>query len=134
MTIKLNIAAAAFALVLMNIPASAGPALKSLDTDNDGTVDVAEAKAAASKVFDRLERDKDGTLDHKELKGRISKKDWSSADPDNDGTLTSDEYLATVESAFKRADKDNEGNSGFERTRDARWSGPVASDALTFPS
>jgi hypothetical protein len=38
-------------------------ALKALDTDNDGTVDLPEAKAAASKLFDKLDRDHDGTLE-----------------------------------------------------------------------
>ena len=33
------------------------------DTDNDGTVDLAEAKKAASDLFDKLDHDKDGTLD-----------------------------------------------------------------------
>ena len=49
------------------LPASAASPLKMLDPDNDGSVDMAEAKAAASKLFDRLDRDKDGTLDAKEL-------------------------------------------------------------------
>jgi len=31
----------------------------------NGTVDLAEAKAAASKVFDKLRRDHDGTLDRR---------------------------------------------------------------------
>jgi hypothetical protein len=39
--------------------------LKALDTDNDGTVDLAEAKAAGSKLFDKLDRDHDGTLDRR---------------------------------------------------------------------
>jgi hypothetical protein len=30
--------------------------LKTLDPDNDGTVDLAEAKSAASKLFDKLDR------------------------------------------------------------------------------
>jgi hypothetical protein len=34
-----------------------------LDTDNDGTMDLAEAKKAAGALFDRLDRDRDGTLD-----------------------------------------------------------------------
>jgi Ca2+-binding EF-hand superfamily protein len=51
------------------------------DTDNDGTVDLAEAKKAASAVFDKLDRDKDGTLDKAELKGRLSAKELAAADP-----------------------------------------------------
>jgi Ca2+-binding EF-hand superfamily protein len=80
-----------------------------LDTDNDGTVDLAEAKKAAGAVFDRLEKDRDGTLDRKELRGRLSAKELKAADPDNDGTLTKDEYLAVVEQRFKAADPDNDG-------------------------
>ncbi len=74
--------------------ALAAPAsvLKSVDTDNDGTVDLAEAKAAASALFDRLDGDHDGTIDRKELRGRLSAKDLAAADPDKDRTLTKDEY------------------------------------------
>ena len=79
------------------------------DTDNDGTVDLAEAKKAASDLFDKLDHDKDGTLDIKELQGRLSRKDLGAADPDNDKTLTKDEYLAVVEKRFKAADPDNDG-------------------------
>jgi hypothetical protein len=94
-----------FALALAAAsPALGASALKALDTDNDGTLDLNEIKAGASKVFDKLDVDKDGTLDQKELKGRVAKKDWATADPDKDGTLTQDEYLATAEAAFKRAD------------------------------
>ncbi len=80
-----------------------------LDTDNDGTVDLAEAKAAASALFDRLERDKDGTLDKRELARRLSPKELAAADPDHDGTLTKDEYLAVVEQRFRAADQDHDG-------------------------
>ena len=80
-----------------------------LDTDNDGTVDLAEAKAAASALFDKLERDKDGTLDKHELARRLSAKELAAADPDHDGTLTKDEYLAVVEQRFSAADPDHDG-------------------------
>ena len=80
-----------------------------IDTDNDGTVDIDEAKKAASAVFDKLDTDKDGTLDAKELKGRLTQKELTAADPDNDGTLSKDEYLAVVEKRFKAADPDNDG-------------------------
>ncbi len=84
-------------------------ALKALDPDSDGTLDLNEAKQAASKLFDKLETDKDNTLTTKELQGRLSKKDLAAGDPDKDGTLTKDEYLAIVESRFKAADPDAEG-------------------------
>jgi Ca2+-binding EF-hand superfamily protein len=80
-----------------------------LDTDNDGTVDLAEAKTAASATFDRLERDKDGTLDKRELSRRMSARELAAADPDHDGTLSKDEYLAVVEQRFRAADPDHDG-------------------------
>jgi Ca2+-binding EF-hand superfamily protein len=83
--------------------------IRLLDTDNDGTVDLAEAKAAASAMFDRLERDKDGTLDKHELSRRLSAKELAAADPDHDGTLTKEEYLAVVEQRFGAADPDHDG-------------------------
>ena len=93
--------------VMSASPSFAASALASLDPDHDGTVDLTEAKAAASALFDKLEKDHDGTLDHKELHGRISDKDWAVADPDNDKTVSKDEYLAYVEVLFKKADPDN---------------------------
>lgn len=80
-----------------------------LDTDNDGTVDLAEAKKAASALFDKLDPDKDGTLDKRELSRRLSAKELAAADPDHDGTLSKDEYLALVEQRFKAANPDNDG-------------------------
>jgi len=90
-------------------PAFADSAIKAFDPDKDGTVDLAEAKAAAGALFDKLEKDKDGTLDRKELHGRIPDAEWAVADPDNDETITRDEYLAYVEAVFKQADTDHEG-------------------------
>jgi Ca2+-binding EF-hand superfamily protein len=95
--------------VMSASPSFAASALESLDPDHDGTIDLAEAKAAAGALFDKLEKDNDGTLDHKELHGRISAKDWAVADPDNDKTVSKDEYLAYVEVLFKKADPDNDG-------------------------
>jgi hypothetical protein len=66
------------------------------DTDSDGTVDIDEAKNAASDLFDKLDTDKEGTISVKELHGRLSSKDFSGADPDKDKTLTKDEYLTVV--------------------------------------
>jgi Ca2+-binding EF-hand superfamily protein len=83
--------------------------IRLLDTDNDGTVDLAEARKAASALFDRLERDKDGTLDKHELSGRLSAKELAAADPDHDGTLTREEYLAVVDQRFSAADPDHDG-------------------------
>jgi len=84
-------------------------AIRMFDTDNDGTLDLAEAKKAASAIFAKLDRDHDGTLDKRELAGRLSARELAAADPDHDGTLTADEYLAVVEQRFNAADPDKDG-------------------------
>jgi Ca2+-binding EF-hand superfamily protein len=116
----------AFGAVLIALPAWAKSksVLAMLDTDNDGTVDLAEAKKAAAALFDKLDPDKDGTLDRRELRGRLSAKELAAADPDKDGTLTKDEYLAVVEQRFKAANPDNDG------TLDARELRTKAGKAL----
>ncbi|TGE01714.1 EF-hand domain-containing protein [Methylobacterium nonmethylotrophicum] len=120
-TRTLLIAALAAAPLALPASAEAKPrgdrTIAAVDTDSDGTVDLAEAKAAAGAVFDRLEKDADGTLDTKELQGRVSRKDMKQADPDNDGTLTKDEYLALVEARFKLADPDNDGTLDAKEMR-----------------
>ena len=52
--------------------------IKLFDTDNDGTLDLAEVKKAASALFAKLDPDHDGTLDARELRGRLSAKELSS--------------------------------------------------------
>jgi len=108
----------AFSLTLGTLLAAAWPALakagritpiKMFDTDNDGTIDLAEARTAAAAAFDRLDSDHDGTLDRRELANRLSAKQFAAADPDHDGTLTKDEYLAVVEQRFAAADPDHDG-------------------------
>jgi len=89
--------------------AGACAAMTGLDTDKDGTIDLAEAQKAAGKVFDKIEHDADKTVDAKEAEGRLSKKELEAADSDNDGTLTKDEYLALVAKRFSAADPDGEG-------------------------
>ena len=76
--------------------------LTAADTDKDGTIDLTEAKAAASAEFDKLDKDKDGTLDLKEVAHHVSKANFSAANPDNDKTLTKDEYLALWPSCSRR--------------------------------
>jgi len=110
--------------MLATAPAWSASAMKMLDPDNDGTIDLAEAKAAASKLFDRLDGDKDGTLDRRELRGRVSKAEFAAANPDNDGTLDKNEYLALVERRFIAANPDNDG------TIDARELASPAGKAL----
>jgi Ca2+-binding EF-hand superfamily protein len=86
--------------------------IKRFDTDNDGTVDLAEAKKAASELFDKLDRDHDGTLDTREMSRRMTVKqikDLAAADSDHNGKFTKDEYLAVVEQRFLAADADHDG-------------------------
>lgn len=84
--------------------------MKVFDPDNDGTMDLPEAKNAATALFDKLnkDKDKDSTLEIKELQGRLSKKEFTEANPDNDGTLDKNEYLAVVEKRFKAANPDSD--------------------------
>ena len=84
-------------------------ALKALDPDNDGTIDLAEAQAGGSKKFAQLNPDNDGTLDAKELSGLLDGAGIKAADPDNDGTLDMKEYEAVVAEKFKAANPDNDG-------------------------
>jgi EF hand len=83
--------------------------LSGLDTDNDGTVDLAEAKKAAAALFDRLDINHEGTLDRREVGRRLSAKEFAAADVDKDKMLTTDEYLTIVEQRFKATDTDNDG-------------------------
>jgi Ca2+-binding EF-hand superfamily protein len=118
---------AASALAGVSLPALAAPgasAIKIFDTDNDGTLDLAEAKKAASALFAKLDRDHDGTLDKRELAGRLSARELAAADPDHDGTLTADEYLAVVEQRFNAANPDK------DRTLDAKELNSPAGQAL----
>jgi Ca2+-binding EF-hand superfamily protein len=102
--------------------AFAQSALTTADTDKDGTLDLAEVKAAAGAAFDNLDQDKDSTLDYKEAAGHLNKKEFKSADTDKDHTLTKDEYLAMAEKLFKAADQNNDGtlNAAELRTRSGR--------------
>ncbi len=102
--------------------AFAQSALTAADTDKDGTLDLAEVKAAASAAFENLDKDKDTTLDYKEAAGHLNKKEFKSADTDKDHTLTKDEYLALAEKLFKAADTNNDGtlDAAELRTRAGR--------------
>jgi hypothetical protein len=96
---------------------AAANAIAAFDKDSDGTLDLAEVKAAAGALFDKLDKDKEGTLDKKEVHGRLGKKEFEAGDPDHDGTLTKDEYLAIAENLFKSADIDNEGTLDAKELR-----------------
>jgi Ca2+-binding EF-hand superfamily protein len=103
------VAATWVAASLPAVTAFGADAVKMFDTDNDGTLDLAEVKKAASSLFAKLDRDHDGTLDKRELAGRLSAGELAAADPDRDGTLTLDEYLAVVERRFNAANPDKDG-------------------------
>lgn len=108
------LALSALLLLLISAPFgspafAASRAMHILDTDKDGTIDMNEANAAASALFDQLDRDKDGTLSARELHGRFTLQEIKRADPDHDGTISKDEYLAAVAELFKRADHDGDG-------------------------
>lgn len=68
--------ALALTIALLSGPAwsAAGNAVKLFDTDNDGTLDLAEVKKAAAALFAKLDPDHDGTLDARELRGRLTAK------------------------------------------------------------
>ena len=110
-SVLLTLAAASLAASNLGALAASRRAssIKMFDTDNDGTLDLAEVKKAASAMFAKLNPDQDGTLDARELRGRMGARELAAADPDKDGTLTLDEYLAVVEQRFKAANPDNDG-------------------------
>lgn len=91
--------------------------VKMFDLDNDGTLDLAEVKKAASAMFTKLDPDRDGTLDARELRGRLNSRELTAADPDHDGTLTLDEYLAVVEQRFNAANPDKDGTLDAKELR-----------------
>jgi Ca2+-binding EF-hand superfamily protein len=105
----LSIAVAATFLTVPVALADTAAALKALDPDNDGTIDLKEADVGALKVFKAINPDNDGTLDAKELTGRLTADELKAADPDNDGTLDEKEYLAVVKQKFEAANPDNDG-------------------------
>ena len=107
----------ALALTSTLSPSLAASVFSGIDTDNDGTITLDEAKAAAGKVFDQLDHDHDGTLSRAELRGRVLDQDWAVADPDSDKTLTRDEYLNYVEAIFKRADTNGDGTVDAKEAR-----------------
>src|SRR5437899_2381869 len=94
--------------LIATAPAWSQSLLKTLDPDNDGTVDLAEAKSAASKLFDKLDRDHDGTLDKSELRGRLNVKTFDAAATDRYRTLDKNELVAILETRFKAANPDND--------------------------
>ncbi len=93
--------------------------LAAINPDNDGTLDLNEARQAASTLFDKFDTNKDGTLTTKELQGRLSRNEFKAGDPDKDATLSKDEYLAIVEARFKAADTNGEGTVDCDEAKTA---------------
>lgn len=73
-------------------------AFKAANPDKDGTLDKKEFAAAVSYQFKQANPDNDGTLDPKEAKkaGIKSQKVFETANPDKDGTLDLAEYLVAL--------------------------------------
>ena len=112
--ILLSVSIALGAAALLTLPAAAkvkidAALMKVLDPDNDGTVDLAEAKAAGAEAFKKLDADNSGKLDAKKLAGRVKAKELKKADPDHDGTLDQSEYEALVEKRFIAANRTHDG-------------------------
>jgi Ca2+-binding EF-hand superfamily protein len=83
-------------------------ALKALDTDNDGTVDLAEAQTGASKVR-ASPNPGGGTLGDRIAAAGLDAAVLEDADADKDGTADAKEYATVIERQFKAADADNDG-------------------------
>src|SRR5258708_13715466 len=73
-------------------PAWSQSLLKTLDPDNDGTGDLAEAQRAASKLFDKLDRDHNDNLDRLDLRARLNHKDFPADHLDNKENLTNNKF------------------------------------------
>ncbi len=82
--------------------------IKAVDDDTDGQLDLAEAKAAAERVFKKINKDGDKTLELKEVRGRLTAKEFSAANSDKDKTLELPEWLALTEARFKAANPDGD--------------------------
>ncbi len=96
-------------------------AMKVIDTDHDGTIDLAEAKTAGMAIFNSTDKDSDGTVDKKEGSTMMS------ADTDKDGTVDKAEYGKAIEAAFKKADTENDG-----KIDEKELSSPAGEDLRTM--
>lgn len=81
-------------------------AIKILDINNDGAVDLAESRSVGAETFDRLDIDKSGTLDQEELgkraltgvtEGPVNSIFFQTNPP-------KDDYLAMITKQFELAD------------------------------
>jgi Ca2+-binding EF-hand superfamily protein len=101
--------------------------LKAMDTDKDGKISRAEAKAKLAEAFDKIDTNKDGYLDRQELRvfaqrilaagGGVPKQgfgpqgpDFDALDKNADGRLTRDELKGTPWAVrFDEIDTDRNG-------------------------
>jgi Ca2+-binding EF-hand superfamily protein len=106
----MNQVLAAVCLMLLHVTvASAESEFKSLNTDNNRALDMAEVESAGAAIFATLDRDKEGTLDADELAGRLSADDLAAVDTDHNGKIDRNEYAKVVAIRFKAADSDGDG-------------------------
>ena len=84
-----------------------------IDTDKDGTIDLAEVKAAAAAMFIKLDVGHDGIVGAKDLAGRMVTPEQLSQGPNpwmfwkTRMRYTKDQYLVLAETVA--ADADNDG-------------------------
>jgi Ca2+-binding EF-hand superfamily protein len=90
-------------------PSDQSAIMAKIDVDHDGTISMAEAKAAAAAKFDALDTDKEETLDASELIGIVGSGTLAGADKDKDHTLDKAEFIALVDKMFASADADRDG-------------------------
>jgi hypothetical protein len=89
-------------------------AIKMIDTDKDGTIDLAEVKAAAAAMFVKLDTGHDGIVGAKDLAGRMVATEQLSQGPNpwmfwkTRVRYTKDQYLVLAETWFVAADADND--------------------------
>ena len=67
---------------------------KHVDTNQDGVIDEAEAKAAAAKRFERMDKDGDGVITRADFETMAMER-FQKADADKDGKVTQDEMKAS---------------------------------------
>lgn len=84
-------------------------AIKSINKDNDDTLELAEVINAGVKTFEAINPDGDTTLESGETQGRLTAADWKKANTDGDETLEMDEWLKILRARFKAADKNKDG-------------------------
>jgi len=116
-------------LAMSTAPAMAGGGkgrfMKHFDTNNDGSVNMAEFNAAAAERFKRMDSDANGILSKDEFRAHMrAKKDerkqkkFARMDTNGNGSVERDEFLAhkqaKAERKFTRMDKNGDGSVSKE--------------------